>query len=134
MQNNELHFQNALLFEVLEDVIDFLKQWSSIINPTTAKALHFPSIVSKHTIQLWAIENLHFFSLNRDILNCRNGDAEGRVVTNGYKQTNGNGVIHSPLPPDGMYHVSENGHGLMDHNGSATHLAAPLTDKGSLYR
>ena len=54
-------------------------------------------------------------------------------MTNGYKQTNGNGVIHSPLPPDGMYHVSENGHGLMDHNGSATHLAATLTDKVSLY-
>ena len=26
MQNNELHFQNALMLEVLEDVIDFLKQ------------------------------------------------------------------------------------------------------------
>ena len=39
MQNNELHFQNALLFEVLEDVIDFLKQWSSIVNPTTAFAV-----------------------------------------------------------------------------------------------
>ena len=52
MQNNELHFQNALLFEVLEDVIDFLKQWSSIINPTTAKALHFPSIVMQSSFGL----------------------------------------------------------------------------------
>lgn len=44
------------------------------------------------------------------------GGRNGSVTVNGFK--NGNGV-HSPLPPDGMYHVSENGN----------NLAAALTDK-----
>ena len=59
----------------------------------------------------------------------RNGDAERNgVQVNGYKQTvNGNGVIHSPLPPDGMYHVSENG--LLGENGNGAALAASLSDK-----
>ena len=49
---------------------------------------------------------------------------------------NGNGH-HHPLPPDGMYHVSDgNGHGLNGFNGSMSNgmdnsnaLAAALTDK-----
>ena len=60
-------------------------------------------------------------------------------MNGGMKNGNGNmhGNGHHPLPPDGMYHVSDgNGHGMNGFNGGMTNgmdngnaLAAALTDK-----
>ena len=57
------------------------------------------------------------------------------AIKNGNGNMHGNG--HHPLPPDGMYHVSDgNGHGMNGFNGTMTNgmdngnaLAAALTDK-----
>ena len=73
--------------------------------------------------------------LDPEMMGRSNPGMKGSMKNGNGSMHNGNG--HHPLPPDGMYHVSEsNGHGMNGFNGGMPNgmdngnaLAAALTDK-----